>query len=139
MLTRFLSVKPLNYFNQPYTPGVEPYYTKHYERRFRIPMAKDIYEEIVETQGGHIQWGYVQEECAELIAIIHQHIIRGRKTYDDLVEELVDVEIMLKIAKVIVDQKDPNIWEKWQINKVRKMAKQLNLGERYAQESGSEN
>ena len=89
---------------------------------------KDIYHEVVETQGAAKQWGYVQEECAELIAIVHQHIVRGRKSLDDLVEELVDVEIMLKIARVIINKDNPDIWEKWQGLKVKKMADQLRLG-----------
>jgi hypothetical protein len=86
---------------------------------------KDIYHEVVETQGAEKQWGYVQEECAELIAIVHQHIVRGRKSLDDLVEELVDVEIMTKIARVIIDKQDPEIWEKWQGLKIKKMSDQI--------------
>ena len=61
-----------------------------------------IYEEAIEKWGANAQMTMAIEECAELIKVLAKH---GRKTngstYDQILEEMVDVEIMLGQLKMI--------------------------------------
>ena len=48
----------------------------------------------------------LQEECAELIAAI-SHYLRGRQgSYDELIEEIADVDIMIKQANIALSAYD---------------------------------
>ena len=58
-----------------------------------------LYREALEKWGIESQLGMVQEECAELIVAINKMLrygIRDPKRFQDFVEELADVEIMLR-------------------------------------------
>lgn len=55
----------------------------------------DIEKKAIETYGIEAQLRMLQEECGELIVAVG-HYSRGReKTFNNLVEELVDVRIMI--------------------------------------------
>lgn len=58
-----------------------------------------VWREALEKWGIESQLGMVQEECAELIVAINKmfrHGIRDPKSFANFVEELADVEIMLR-------------------------------------------
>ena len=64
----------------------------------KIAVEEDIFTKAITKYGAEAQEGVAQEECAELIqAISKKH--RGKQ--HSTVEEIADVEIMLKQLKII--------------------------------------
>lgn len=68
-----------------------------------------IYEEAVKLWGAAAQRLMLIEECGELIAAMSQWW-RGRKTDDDLIEEMVDVQLMINQIRVLIN--DESKWER---------------------------
>ena len=50
--------------------------------------------------GAELQFGMIQEECAELIAAINRYN-RGRSTVERFIEEAADVEIVLENIRLL--------------------------------------
>lgn len=68
-----------------------------------------IYEEAMKLWGVAAQRLMLIEECGELIAAMSQWW-RGRKTDDDLIEEMVDVQLMINQIRVLIN--DESKWER---------------------------
>jgi len=56
--------------------------------------------------GKEPQWRQLQEECAELIAAVNRFMRKREAALDNLIEEVADVEIMLKQARLLIGNDD---------------------------------
>jgi|Deesub1362A_J573_1020465.scaffolds.fasta_scaffold00023_137 NTP pyrophosphatase (non-canonical NTP hydrolase) len=63
---------------------------------------QDIYEEALLKWGAESQIYMLIEEMAELTKAVCKYY-RGKRTQDDVLEEMVDVEIMIEQMKIIFD------------------------------------
>lgn len=78
-------------------------------------MKKEAYKKAIELWGEAHQMMMAQEECGELISAISQ-FTRGRKTVDDLSEEIADVEIMCEQMRIIFGDERVSFAKKNKIN-----------------------
>lgn len=81
-----------------------------------------IYEEAVQLWGTAAQRLMLIEECGELIATMSQWW-RGRKTDDDLIEEMVDVQLMINQIRAIID--DESMWERTFTYKISRLRERI--------------
>lgn len=83
---------------------------------------RQILEDAVDTFGLKNQLAMLQEECAELISAV-SHYNRGRHgSFDNLIEEIVDVHIMLN---QIVLSLGCNV-ETWKERKLQALQRKIN-------------
>jgi len=93
----------------------------------------DTYNKAISTFGVLSQLDMLCEECAELIHCINKYK-RGRANSKNLINELVDVEITLSQAKLII--KDENLFSKIKASKIARLnriiekdlERQVNIG-----------
>jgi len=64
--------------------------------------SEQLYETAIDEWGEDVQLDMLGEECSELSAEVSR-FMRGRSDEDDLAEEIVDVQIMIEQARMIVD------------------------------------
>ncbi len=67
---------------------------------------KRLYKEAVRKWGLPLQFGMLMEECAELIKATNKVMRKGNqdgRVWDDLAEEMADVEIMIEQIKIFCD------------------------------------
>jgi len=87
---------------------------------------KRILEEAINVFGVDNQTDMISEEAGELVAAVNQ-FKRSRKTIEEFLEEVVDVEIMLEQARIMYDPED----EYCSMIRQKKLKR---LGKRVAQE-----
>ena len=91
-------------------------------RAFPNPgTASSIYKKAVEKYGADYQRHRLVEECAEFI-VAHEHLKRGRISEDDMIEELVDIEILLRQMKEIYSDVR---WEEIYARKIARLARTI--------------
>ncbi len=61
----------------------------------------DLYKQALDAWGGEAQVGMVQEECAELIVVLNKYN-RGQATVGAIIDEIADVDIMLRQLLLIL-------------------------------------
>lgn len=61
---------------------------------------RELYKAAIDLWGRELQLDMLQEECAELIAVINRWR-RKRAKGSDLLDEIADVEIMIEQARVM--------------------------------------
>lgn len=94
-------------------------------------MKKDttvnILTKAIRVFGEKAQWGMVQEECAELIVAINKMKREPTATNKRIILcEIVDVEIMLEQAKLMIcdeDAKGINILQEFRKFKIKRLEK----------------
>lgn len=81
-----------------------------------------ILADAVTTYGVQSQVEQMVEECAEFIAKVNQRR-RGRIDMKDLIEEMVDVEIMVKQMKLIFGGPE---WLNFELDKMTRLEQRIN-------------
>lgn len=79
----------------------------------------DIYKTAIDVWGEEFQIRMCQEELSEAISVLNQYL-RGRKTKDDVAEELADSEIVLQEMRRIFDPDTINNIKKQKLTRLRK-------------------
>ncbi len=87
-----------------------------------LPTAEYVYTKAIEFWGGDLQLDVLIEEMAELTQAL---IKRKRGTYDNIDEEIADVEIMLEQAKIILNLHH-DVFQ-WKELKFKRMAKKIGI------------
>lgn len=82
-----------------------------------------LLKETISKHGYLLQQVVAAEECAELIQAISKSI-RGFNNRENLIEEIVDVEIMLK-QLIIINNISEEELNKWKLQKIERIAKRL--------------
>jgi NTP pyrophosphatase (non-canonical NTP hydrolase) len=70
------------------------------------PQRKNLYSSAIRKWGINSQLGMLMEECAELIQATHKCVRKGsvnKEVWDNLAEEMADVEIMIEQIKLGMD------------------------------------
>lgn len=84
----------------------------------------NIYEEALDTWGEASQIAMLAEECSELAAAA-LHLLRGRKSEEEVAEEAADVEIMLEQLRVIMGE-EIDEWKRKKIYRLRQVLDRQN-------------
>jgi len=80
-----------------------------------------IYEKAIVAWGKDSQLLQTTEECAELIKSIMKHLNRG-EPYDNIIEEAVDVDIMVKQLKTMFPS---DLWKNVKQEKLARLKRLL--------------
>ena len=92
------------------------------EKKKKMPFKQDTYDPYkaaIAVWGEEFQIRMCQEELAEAISVLNQYL-RGRKTKDDVAEELADSEIVLQEMRRIFDPTTINNIKKQKLTRLRK-------------------
>ena len=87
-----------------------------------MPLKQDMsdpYKAAIAVWGEEFQIRMCQEELSEAISVLNQYL-RGRKTKDDVAEELADSEIVLQEMRRIFDPTTINNIKKQKLTRLRK-------------------
>jgi len=85
----------------------------------------EIYKKIIDTWGVNGQLGLAQEECAELIQAISKYFRNAEyETIENIIEEAVDTEVMIKQIKIIFPYQE--LWDKYKKQKLARVETLLN-------------
>ena len=76
--------------------------------RISKSVERQLYDKAIEKWGAEAQIGMMIEECAELTLAI-SHLGRKRGSVIDIIEEMVDVEIMLKQMEIVFKKLNPEL------------------------------
>lgn len=84
-----------------------------------------IWQDTIDKWGVALQIGTAMEECAELIAALNRHYIRGREPVEAVIEELADVELVCKQLRHIIGDEPVNLMVETKLRRLRaKVAEQ---------------
>lgn len=91
---------------------------------------KKVLTEALELWGTKFQLDMLQEECGELISAISRFKRKRANSYVQMLEEIVDVEILIKQIKLacIVSPINKNTFTKLKKNKINRLRERVKKG-----------